>query len=113
MYSHGTATKITANPTLAKVMYTRKPAAVPASETSPAMRPWLTLRDTRYTMFGPGVSAIPSSTRAIPPAAVDEIITHATMSDAAHQVSPGIRSAVLQVVGHAHTAAEKPYSYQS
>ncbi|GAA2147250.1 hypothetical protein GCM10009760_37910 [Kitasatospora kazusensis] len=57
-------------------------------------------------MFGPGVNAIPSSTRAIPPAAANEIITHATMSDAVQQASPGIRSAVLQVVGRAPTAAE-------
>jgi hypothetical protein len=41
-------------------------------------------------MFGPGVSAIPSSTKAIPPAADDEIITRVTMPDAAQRASPGI-----------------------
>ncbi|GAA3230948.1 hypothetical protein GCM10010532_066210 [Dactylosporangium siamense] len=35
----------------------------------PARRPWEMLRETRYIMFGPGVSTIPNATSATPAAA--------------------------------------------
>ena len=75
MNNHGTATNTTPKPTLAIVMYTTKPIPVPANEISPAIRPWLMLRDTRYIMFGPGVSTIPSAVTVIPTAAAIEIST--------------------------------------
>ncbi|GAA4525689.1 hypothetical protein GCM10023192_06670 [Amycolatopsis samaneae] len=56
-------------------MYTRNPTAVPVSESRPAIRPWLMLRETRYTMFGPGVSTMPNAVNAMPAAAVAEITT--------------------------------------
>ncbi len=37
-------------------MCTTKPVVVPASDTSPATRPWHSVRETRYSRFGPGVS---------------------------------------------------------
>jgi hypothetical protein len=40
------------------------------------------LRETRYIMFGPGVSTIPNAVNAMPNAAAIEIVTSATMSDA-------------------------------
>src|SRR5215471_18003339 len=82
MNNHGTATKTTAKPTLAIVMYTTKPIPVPANEISPAVRPWLMLRDTRYIMFGPGVSTIPNAVIAIPTAAAAEItMTRVSQTD--------------------------------
>jgi hypothetical protein len=54
-------------------MYTMKPTPVPISEIRPAVRPWLMLRDTRYIMFGPGVSTIPNAVTAMPSAAPVEI----------------------------------------
>src|SRR5690348_13233485 len=42
----------------------RKPTPMPPSDTSPAARPWQIEREARYSMFGPGVSASPSATRA-------------------------------------------------
>jgi hypothetical protein len=43
------------------------PVPIPASDTSPAPVPCDSDRDGRYSMFGPGVSASPSSTSAMPP----------------------------------------------
>jgi hypothetical protein len=56
-------------------MYTTKPIPFPANEFSTAIRPWLMLRDTRYIMFGPGVSTIPSAVTVMPAAAAVEIST--------------------------------------
>jgi hypothetical protein len=39
------------------------------------------LRDTRYIMFGPGVSTIPNAVTAMPSAAAIEIVTFTTMAD--------------------------------
>ena len=41
---------------------TTKPLVVPASDTIPAARPWHSVREIRYSRFGPGVST--SSTHA-------------------------------------------------
>jgi hypothetical protein len=78
-YSHGTATNTTARPRLAIIMYTTKPTAVPLNEISPAARPWLMLRDTRYNMFGPGVSTMPNAVSTMPAVAAIEISTPETL----------------------------------
>ena len=52
----GTAMNRAVTPRLAASMCTKKPSTTPASEVTPAARPWQMEREIRYSMFGPGVS---------------------------------------------------------
>ncbi|GEM42664.1 hypothetical protein NN4_71830 [Nocardia ninae NBRC 108245] len=67
-------------PTAAATRYTPNPAATPPSDTNPARRPCDTVRETRYIMFGPGVSTNPNATTATPNTAAisitQSIVTH-------------------------------------
>src|SRR4051812_27432482 len=45
------------SPAAAATTWKTKPSDVPASEIRPASRPWHSVRDTRYSKFGPGVIA--------------------------------------------------------
>src|SRR5215475_358681 len=53
----------------------RNPIATPPRDTSPARRPCVMLRDTRYIMFGPGVRTMPSDRAATPSSEAIEITT--------------------------------------
>ena len=44
-------------PTATKVVWISVPHSAPASEAKPAARPWLSVRETKSVMSGPGVIA--------------------------------------------------------
>src|SRR6185295_12511576 len=55
-YAIGTVRNTAESPSDAARMWNTNPVVVPASETIPAARPWHSVRETRYSRFGPGVS---------------------------------------------------------
>ena len=99
-YSAGTATKTAASPRFVADRYTANPAATPASEMTPARRPCVMLRDTRYIVFGPGVSTSASAT-ANTPRTADAL----TMTRSSH--GSGVRRTGQSRAG-GYTATQRP-----
>src|SRR6185437_13844684 len=56
-YASGTAASSAESPSAAAIACNANPVDVPASETKPAARPCASVRETRNSMFGPGVAA--------------------------------------------------------